>query len=81
MSAVTIEAPMRWTTNCTRPWCAGPQLSSSAPPPTSDQLRHIVDSPATTLFIARDELGTVVGSLTLALFSGPDRCTRPGWRT
>jgi len=48
-----------------------PQLSSSAPPPTLDELRRIVDSPATTLFIARDDAGLVVGSLTLALFSVP----------
>ncbi|MGO9456646.1 MAG: GNAT family N-acetyltransferase [Acidimicrobiales bacterium] len=48
-----------------------PQLSSSAPPPTMEELGRIVGSPATTLFVARDEAGTVVGTLTLALFSVP----------
>ncbi len=48
-----------------------PQLSSSAPPPTKEELGRIVGSPATTLFVARDEGGAVVGTLTLALFSVP----------
>ena len=48
-----------------------PQLSSSAPPPTMEELREIVSSPATTLFVARDAAGAVVGTLTLALFSVP----------
>ena len=29
-----------------------PQLSTSSPPPTLDQLRRIVDDPATTLLVA-----------------------------
>ena len=48
-----------------------PQLSSSAPPPGAADLQAIVDSPATVLFVARDERGRVVGSLTLALFRVP----------
>ena len=48
-----------------------PQLSSSAPPPGAAELQAIVDSPATVLFVARDERGRVVGSLTLALFRVP----------
>ncbi len=48
-----------------------PQLSSSAPPPTMVELARIVDAAATTLFVARDEAGVVVGTLTLALFSVP----------
>ena len=48
-----------------------PQLSSSAPPPTMEELARIVDAAATTLFVARDEAGVVVGTLTLALFSVP----------
>jgi ribosomal protein S18 acetylase RimI-like enzyme len=48
-----------------------PQLSRSAPPPTMEELREIVSSPSTTLFVARDADGTVVGTLTLALFSVP----------
>ena len=47
-----------------------PQLSSSAPPPTADELAEIVASPATTLFVARvDDI--IVGSLTLVVFRIP----------
>ncbi|MEZ5181648.1 MAG: GNAT family N-acetyltransferase [Acidimicrobiales bacterium] len=48
-----------------------PQLSSSSPPPTREQLDEIVASPATFLLLARDEDGTVLGSLTLVLFRIP----------
>lgn len=48
-----------------------PQLSSSNPPPTAAELAAIVASPATTLFVARDGDGRIVGSLTLALFRIP----------
>ena len=48
-----------------------PQLSSSAPAPTAYELEAIVTSPATTLFVARDGSGTIVGSLTLAVFRIP----------
>lgn len=50
-----------------------PQLSSSAAIPTADQLREIVDSPCTTLLLARDRSagGTIVGTLTLAVFRIP----------
>jgi ribosomal protein S18 acetylase RimI-like enzyme len=47
-----------------------PQLSSSNPPPTHDQLDAIVASPASVLFLARVG-GAIVGSLTLALFRVP----------
>ena len=47
-----------------------PQLSSSSAP-TAAQLAEIVASPATVLFVARDESGALVGSLTLALFRVP----------
>ncbi len=48
-----------------------PQLSSSNPAPTRDQLQEMVDSPAITLLIAWNEVGEIVGSLTLALFRIP----------
>ncbi|MGH9045812.1 MAG: GNAT family N-acetyltransferase [Acidimicrobiales bacterium] len=48
-----------------------PQLSSSADPPTAYELEGIVESPATTLFIARDGGQQIVGSLTLAVFHTP----------
>lgn len=47
-----------------------PQLSSSNPPPTRDQLEAIVGSPACVLFLARVD-GRIVGSLTLATFPIP----------
>ena len=48
-----------------------PQLSSSNPAPTRTQLQEMVDSPAITLLIARDDAGEIVGSLTLAMFRIP----------
>ena len=47
------------------------QLSSSAPALTDDAAREIVNSPATRLLVARDEAGTIIGSLTLVLFRIP----------
>ena len=56
-----------------------PQLSSSSPPPSADEVAEIVASPATVLFVARlagegEQQGTggqIVGSLTLVLFRIP----------
>jgi ribosomal protein S18 acetylase RimI-like enzyme len=47
-----------------------PQLSSSNLPPARQELAEIVESPATVLFVARDE-GRILGTLTLALFRIP----------
>ena len=47
-----------------------PQLSSSNPPPTQEELAEIIAAPSTVLFIARlDE--HIVGTLTLATFRIP----------
>ena len=48
-----------------------PQLSSSSAIPTAYELETIVESPATTLFVARDAGEQIVGSLTLAVFRVP----------
>ncbi len=48
-----------------------PQLSSSSPPTTRAELQAIVDSDASTLFVATDPAGRVVGSLTLVIFRIP----------
>ncbi len=48
-----------------------PQLSSSSAPPTRDDLARIIANAATTLFVARDENGQIVGALTLAAFEIP----------
>jgi ribosomal protein S18 acetylase RimI-like enzyme len=47
-----------------------PQLSSSSPPPSPDDLGALVAGDDTVLFIARLD-GRVVGSLTLALYRIP----------
>jgi ribosomal protein S18 acetylase RimI-like enzyme len=47
-----------------------PQLSSTATALTLTQLRELVESSSTTLFVARNE-GTLVGTLTLAVFRIP----------
>ena len=49
-----------------------PQLSSSNPPPTDDELRHIIASPSSILLVARDgDEGAILGSLTLVVFPIP----------
>ncbi|HEY6532971.1 MAG TPA: GNAT family N-acetyltransferase [Acidimicrobiales bacterium] len=50
-----------------------PQLSSSNPPPTEDELAAIVDAPASILLIAvdHDADDAILGSLTLAWFRIP----------
>lgn len=48
-----------------------PQLSSSNPPPTREELGALVASEASTLLLAVDDDGTVLGSLTLAVFRIP----------
>ena len=48
-----------------------PQLSRSNPPPTTNELGDVVSSPATDLFIAIDDTGTVIGMATLAVFRIP----------
>jgi ribosomal protein S18 acetylase RimI-like enzyme len=47
-----------------------PQLSASSAPPTADELRAIVDSNDSLLYIARHG-GRIVGSLTLAFYRIP----------
>lgn len=48
-----------------------PQLSSSNPPPTEAELAELVGSPATTLFVARGQEGSIAGTLTLCTFRIP----------
>jgi ribosomal protein S18 acetylase RimI-like enzyme len=47
-----------------------PQLSS-APPPTAAELAEMLASPVTTVFVARDDAGVIIGTLTLAMFRIP----------
>ena len=48
-----------------------PQLSSSAKALDKDFIAGIISSEASNLLVARDESGTILGSLTLALFTIP----------
>jgi ribosomal protein S18 acetylase RimI-like enzyme len=48
-----------------------PQLSSSNPPPSREALEEVVGDRGNTLFVARDDAGAVVGTLTLATFRIP----------
>ena len=49
-----------------------PQLSSTAPPPTAEEIGAIIESPATILLVATDdETGEIVGTLTLCVFRIP----------
>lgn len=47
-----------------------PQLSSSSPPPSADDLAAIIANPHSVLFVATDA-DRIVGSLTLALYRIP----------
>ncbi len=47
-----------------------PQLSSSSPPPTADELAEVVAAPDSVLFVARLD-GRVVGALTIAFYRIP----------
>jgi ribosomal protein S18 acetylase RimI-like enzyme len=47
-----------------------PQLSSSSPPPSAEELEQIVASPDCVLYLARVD-GRLVGSLTLAFYRIP----------
>lgn len=48
-----------------------PQLSRSNPPPAREELEDLVRSEASHLLVARDDSGTIVGSLTLVVFRIP----------
>ena len=48
-----------------------PQLSSSNPPPTREELEDIVAAPATDLFVATDDDGRILGTSTLVTFRIP----------
>jgi ribosomal protein S18 acetylase RimI-like enzyme len=47
-----------------------PQLSSSSPPPSAEQLQQIIDSPDSVLYVAWLD-DRIVGSLTLAMYRMP----------
>jgi ribosomal protein S18 acetylase RimI-like enzyme len=65
----TVEAPTEEVRNALARLV--PQLSASAARVTDEQLAAIVGSDAVTLLIARNQSGTIVGTLTLVLFPLP----------
>ena len=68
---VRVEAATEATEELTRALARlVPQLSRSSPPPSREELAQIIASPATTVFVARDD-DAVVGTLTLVLFRIP----------
>jgi ribosomal protein S18 acetylase RimI-like enzyme len=48
-----------------------PQLSRSNPPPAEAAVAELLASDAITQFVARDDIGTIVGVATLAVFRIP----------
>lgn len=48
-----------------------PQLTKNNPPPSLDDLAGLVRDPASTLMVARNENGDIVGALTLAVYRVP----------
>ena len=48
-----------------------PQLSSSSPPPTPDELAAMVTSDSTRILVARDADGSILGSMSLVVFRIP----------
>jgi ribosomal protein S18 acetylase RimI-like enzyme len=48
-----------------------PLLTNNNPPPSRNDLIALVQDKASTLMIARDEQGLIVGTLTLAMYRAP----------
>ena len=48
-----------------------PQLSTSSPPPTKNELAAIIQSDSATVLVAEGEDGTILGSMTLVVFRIP----------
>jgi ribosomal protein S18 acetylase RimI-like enzyme len=48
-----------------------PQLSTSSAPPGVGELSEMINSRTTSVLIARDDAGTILGSLTLVVFRIP----------
>jgi ribosomal protein S18 acetylase RimI-like enzyme len=48
-----------------------PQLTENNPPPSLDDLAALIQDASSTLLVARDENGGVIGALTLAVYRTP----------
>ncbi len=51
--------------------CLVPQLTDNNPPPSLDDLTALLRDAASTLMVARNEKGDIVGALTLAVYRVP----------
>jgi ribosomal protein S18 acetylase RimI-like enzyme len=72
VSRLSIEEAQSFTPGLARAMAELiPQVSESAPLPSEDELKAIVSSPVTRLLLARDEAGSIVGTLTLVVFRIP----------
>jgi ribosomal protein S18 acetylase RimI-like enzyme len=72
VSRLSIEEARSFTPELARAMAElVPQVSGSAPVPSDDELETIVSSPVTRLLLARDEAGSIVGTLTLVAFRIP----------
>ena len=48
-----------------------PQLTQNNPPPTHEELVALINEPASTLLLARDESGAIIGALNLTVYRVP----------
>jgi ribosomal protein S18 acetylase RimI-like enzyme len=48
-----------------------PQLTNNNPPPTQEELVALIQEPSSTLMIARNDDGQIVGALTLTVYRVP----------
>lgn len=48
-----------------------PQLTSNNPPPTHEELKALINEPSSTLLIARNEPGQIIGALNLTIYRVP----------
>lgn len=48
-----------------------PQLTQNNPPPTREDLSALIHSPSSTLLLARNDSGQIIGSLTLTVYRVP----------
>lgn len=48
-----------------------PQLTQNNPPPTQEELAALINEPSSTLMLARNESGQIVGALSLTVYRVP----------
>lgn len=48
-----------------------PQLTTNNPPPTHEELAALINEPSSTLLLARNESGQIIGALNLTVYRVP----------